>query len=238
MVRSPALSILVAFRGDAWRTRVWDFLRGHLERAFPEAEIVVATDDGEDPFHKTLAINRAAERAKADVLAIWDADTWVPPENVRAGLAFVQQNPNRWSRPWERKRKLNEEATLHVLGLGEEWDGTVDHRPFGRPELPGTPYWAAPPLLLHREAFEAVGGMDEVFRGWGQEDAAFAQALVRLVGRRHTLPGFCFHLWHPRIGRTGADLWPGQRNARANWERYRLYQRSRTPDELRALLAR
>src|SRR4029077_3598730 len=59
---SANVSILVPFRdADGQRTAAWNFVRRWLERVYPEAEIVVASDDGEDPFHKTLALNRAAK---------------------------------------------------------------------------------------------------------------------------------------------------------------------------------
>jgi hypothetical protein len=231
------LSILVAFRdADGTRTHLWEFIRAKLERELPEAEIIVASDDGEDPFHKTLAINRAARDATGDVLAIWDADTWVLPEKVREAASFVVEHPERWSRPWNTKLKLNEEATAHVLQLGETWDGTIDHKPFGKPEN-RNPFWAAPPLLLHRSAFDAVGGMDERFRGWGGEDVGFAHALNRLVGKPRVFSSICIHLWHLRVERSGADLWPGQDDRTANAELLTRYVKANRPELMRELVS-
>ncbi len=232
------LSILVAFREDSrgQRTRLWDFIRARLEQWLPEAEIVVGTDDGEDPFHKTLAINRAAHEATGNVFAIWDSDTWTNPDNVRNLARTIIEDPTRWGRPWVVKLKLNEAATDHVLSLGESWDQTVDHKAFGRPEHRNT-YPHAPPLLLHREAFETVHGMPEAFRGWSSEDEAFARTLHVLVGRPITgQRGEALHLWHPRIGRTGKDLWEGQESDAANRELGNAYRRARTPEAMRKLI--
>lgn len=231
------LSVLVAFRDvDGSRTRLWEFIRAKLERELPEAEIVVGTDDGEEPFHKTLALNRAAAQATGDILAIWDADTWALPEKVRAAAAFVTEHPEQWCRPWNSKLKLNEDATAHVLSLGETWDGTIDHKPFGKPENRNS-FWPAPPLLLSRQAFETVGGMDERFRGWGGEDVAFGLALMRLVGRPRVIGSTCIHLHHPRVGRSGADLWIGQGTGSENGDLLKRYQRANRAELMHRLVS-
>lgn len=238
-VQAPAsdLSVLVAFRDSGGpRTQVWELIRERFERMMPEVQVCVASDDGDEPFHKTLAINRAAKDATGDILAIWDADTWCDPEAIRAAAAHVRANPARWWRPWYVKLKLNEAATNHVLAAGASWDGEIEHKTFGRPESRNT-YQYAPPMLLSREAFETVGGMDERFRGWGSEDLAFALALNKLVGTGGHEKGNALHLWHPRIGRSGADLWAGQDDAAENKALAQRYRAARTPEQMRELLA-
>lgn len=232
------LSLLVPFRdADGTRTRAWDFIRARLERLLPEAEIVVATDDGIEPFHKTLALNRAAAQATGSVFAIWDVDTWLDESQMRLASQTVTADPSSWVRPWAVKLKLNEAATDHVLSLGENWDGTIDHRQFGRPENRNT-FWAGPPLVVHRSTWDAVGGMDERFRGWGGEDLAFATALVAMIGKpRPSRRAETLHLWHPRIGQSGRDLWVGQASAETNHELMTAYRRAgRSAERMRELL--
>lgn len=230
------ISFLVAFRDDGERAPLWDLIRAKLETTYPDDEIVVACDDGIDPFHKTLALNRAAAAAAGDVLCVWDADTWLDPASVLHGAAQVAAGG--WAKPWSSKLKLNEAATRHVLGLGPSWDGTLNHRPFGAPENHNT-YWAGPPILVHRAAWEAVGGNDERFRGWGSEDESFALSLKVVVGapshagRR----GMALHLWHPRRGKSGSDLWVGQDSSQENAELGRRYRCARTVEHMRALIA-
>jgi len=231
------ISFLVAFRdADGARTRLWDFIRERTEIEFPDAEIIVGTDDGDDPFHKTLALNRAAREATSDIFVIWDADTWLSPDAIRAAAKQVNEAPHRWVKPWQRKIKLNAAATEHVLSLGLEWDGTLNHRPFGSPEHSNT-FWAGPPIVLHRSAWETVGGHDERFRGWGSEDESFAFALQRLVGQPISgQRATAYHLHHPRIGRSGRDAWPGQDLAQRNQELANRYRRARSPAAMRALV--
>jgi hypothetical protein len=91
---------------------------------------------------------------------------------------------------------------------------------------------------VSREAYEAVGGMDERVRGWGQEDSAFAHAVRTLFGPPVVLAGECVHLYHPRIGRSGRDLWPGQEAYGTNLALASEYLRAaRKPERMRELIA-
>ena len=229
------ISFLVPFRGDAWRRQLWDFIRARLEREHPDAEIVEAGDDGQDPFCKSMAVNRAAARASGDLFWIWDSDCWCPPQNVHTAVQLIQDGRSAWARPWRRKAKLGEAETRRILSL-PAWDGTWDRR---APRERLNAFWAAPPLVLHREVFEDVGGMDERFRGWGGEDIAFARSLWKCGhGFAGVVPADCIHLWHPRIGTVGHDLWPGQAVSSVNDRLVQEYDRARTPEQMRELIAR
>jgi glycosyl transferase-like sugar-binding protein len=234
------VSILVPFRdSDGSRTMLWDFVRERLERLYPEAEIIVTSDDGQDPFHKTLALNRAARQATKDVFVIYDSDTLVDIDALRTVVKIVSADPMKWGRPYTQKVKLNEAATQAVLDAGAGWDGTLDWRQYGRPEGQSGMN-AAPPLVVSRQAWEIVRGFDERFsRGWGQEDVAFARSLEVLCGpslRGHR--GVAFHLNHQRIGVSGNDLWPGQDVEGKKYHIWLMaqYRKARTPDQMRQLL--
>ena len=237
---NQGVSILVPFRdSDGTRSQPWSFVRERLERLYPEAELIVASDDGEDPFHKTLALNRAAAAAKGEILILYDADMLVSIDVLKEVVEVVRANPMAWGQPYNQKIKLNEAGTQAIYDAGADWDGTLRWRDFGKPESQTT-FKAAPPLVVSRQAWEIVGGMDERFsRGWGQEDVAFARALEVLCGRPLRQPSAeAFHLFHNRIGVSGNDLWPGQT---AEDKRYHIwlqaqYQRARTPDQMRKLL--
>jgi hypothetical protein len=219
--------------GDGHRTRVWDFIHDRIRRELPDVEIVVGTDDGEDPFHKTLALNRAVAASSGDIIGIWDADTWVPPEQVRIALAGLWIEPARWWRPWSLKYKFREHPTMQALEAGEAWDGDVsgiglEIRPNG--------FASAPPVMLSRESYALVGGMDERFRGWGSEDEAFSFACRGVLGPGDTVQGKAVHLWHPRRGRSGRDLWEGQENTYSNSQLMKEYHQARTPKRMRELI--
>ena len=236
---SSGTSILVPFRdSDGSRTHLWKFVRERLERLYPEAEIIVASDDDEDPFHKTLAMNRAAEAATGDIFILFDADTWVDVESFRVTVDAVRANPMRWAQPYRQKVKLNEAATEAILAAGPDWDGTIAWREYGRMEG-HTTFNAAPPLVVSRQAWDTVHGMDERFRGWSSEDKAFAQALTVMCGPHLPQPRVeALHLCHNRVGIAGNDLWPGQdiEGKQRNLALQARYRQARTPDAMRALL--
>jgi hypothetical protein len=230
------ISVLVAFRDDppGPRTETWDLIRERLERELPEVEICVGTDDSM-PFNKSKALNRAAAQASGEVLLLTDSDTWIAPVQVHQAQEFVQAHPRRWVRAWNSKKRLDEETTAKVLGQGSVWDGTV---PAGATFEDTTAYWAGPPLAMTRAVWDDVRGMDEGFdRGWGSEDAGLAFKLKVLHGKAQVLRGDAIHLFHPRIGRPGLDMWPGQADG-GNTGLFLTYLKaSRSPQAMRQLIA-
>jgi predicted glycosyltransferase involved in capsule biosynthesis len=60
-------------------------------------------------------------------------------------------------------------------------------------------------LIMPRAAFEAAGGMDERFRGWGAEDVSFVHAVDTLYGRHRTLDASAHHLFHQTLGQGWQD---------------------------------
>lgn len=213
------LSIIVAFRDSSesqHRSRLWDFLQAQYVLQLPEAEVVVGQDDGTEPFHKTLALNRAVASASGDLLLLSDADTWLPTAQLREAMAGIEADPTSWWRPWNIKLKLGESDTNWVLGH-KSWNGELlqnaDH-PSRRENL--NTYWAAPPHLFTRNQYERAGRFDERFRGWGAEDEAWALAMRSIVGRPKLARGYAIHLWHERLGRSGHDQWVGETDPGAN----------------------
>jgi len=228
------ISVLVPFRepGDGHRTKLWDLIAASLHKSF--AEVLVGTDDGL-PFNKGKAVNAAASRASGGVYLITDADTWVSPELVGKALDAITVGAA-WSKPWNLKLKLDEQTTRDILAQGPAWDGTLTPRQRKGLENLNT-FVAAPPLLVTREAFDGVGGMDERIAGWGQDDVTFARALRVLYGAPVMMRGTCIHLWHPRIGRSGRDLWDGQTSDAENRAIAAAYLRARRPEQMRELIA-
>jgi hypothetical protein len=225
----------VPFRetGDGHRTRLWDFVRARLEHQI-DIEIVVGTDDGSDPFNKSMAFNDAASRATGDLFYMLDADCVVPGAQVREAGAIAKENG--WSRPWHRKVKLGQADTEEILRIGPaDWDGTSWNN---RPDRVNA-FFGAPPLMITREVYFDVGGMDERYRGWGGEDWTFARKVWKLgYGLYRYVQGTCVHLWHPRIGDYGHDLWAGQDGLFPNRELDLEYNRAQTPEQMRALVER
>jgi len=226
------ISILVPYRaGDVRRELLWRLIRARYETFMPQAEIVACDDDGGTPFSRAIALNRAAERASGEVFCLTDSDTWLDPANLDVDTS------ERWWRPWNVKVKLGPSATERILDLGARWDGTITEQDSRTAETRNT-FWAAAPVVVPRAMFEAVGGFDPGFRGWGAEDEAFGLALRALFGQPRRREGTAIHLYHPRLGRSGADLWEGQASRLENRLRANRYRAvGRSPERMRRLIA-
>ena len=229
------ISVLVALRDtNGARTRLWEFVRARLEHEMPDVEIVVGTDDGLDPFNKSLALNRAAAAATGDVFYVIDADTVVAGPQVYAAWDLL--TPTTWSRPWRRKVKLSQRQTETILAQDPlTWDGQWNRKT--RPDRLNA-FWAAPPVMVTREQWADVDGMDERYGGWGGEDVAFTRAMHQMgYGLPQRVNGDALHLWHPRIGDYGADLWPGQEALWPNRDLDKEYASAHGVDQMRELIA-
>jgi hypothetical protein len=85
--------------------------------------------------------------------------------------------------------------------------------------------------IVPRRLWDASGGYDERFLGWGSEDAAFQFACTVLGGYK-ALRGDVYHLWHPMQPRDPSTPQFGANIALG--ARYRAIHR---PDRMRALIA-
>lgn len=152
------------------------------------------------PFSKAQACNAgfyaAASIAHSPLIALVDADTLTAlptllqcADSVRAGHDAV--------RPFGRLVELDEPTTAAVAAGAPLPDAPEGARSDDRagehiPLCGGI-------VVLRSEAYEAVGGMDTSFVGWGGEDDALSIALIRsglTCGIR--ADGVAFHLAHPR----------------------------------------
>jgi hypothetical protein len=221
---SDRLSILVPFRDpDGTRTRAMEWIVARWRYYHPDAEVVFGSDDGFDPFSKSMAVNDAASRATGDVLAILDADTWVEPGPVRQAIAMVRSGEASWVIPARRSYRLSEGFTETLYGSIRPEDPFPEVKILRDTHRVG--YVVGFLHILPRAGFDATRGMDPRFRGWGGEDGAFTHAVDTLWGPHVKLDNSVFHVYHeePRDLR-GRRTWLGQVERVANgplWARYR-----------------
>jgi len=185
-------------------------------------------DTDDEDFCRAGAINAAARAAGDwDWALIGDADTVQMPEGLEAARALGDP----FSIPWDHRIKLSQPATQK---FGREGPYVIsDH---DRDRRDGTsPRGGGATVFVSREAFETVGGFDESFKGYGNEDLAFVAAIETLVlgrGVAH-LPGKVLHLYHPPrrfVGTRRAATVPNQER----WDRYKAA--AWNPEEMRALI--
>jgi hypothetical protein len=215
------VSILVPLRpergpiGTARRAN-WKWIKRRWKAHFPEAEIVMGTDDGTNPFSKTSAINDAYSRSTGDMLVLADADSWVDLPQLVTGLHYAEKL-GVLVVPWTSAHRLSEGDSQALLASdpAEPSPVTAQMRRQADAYRP-SPSTAAMLVIVTRDGFERVGGMDARFAGWGGEDVAFALACDTLLGRKHIMPGEGFALHHERPRKKGLRVWqadPGHHNA-------------------------
>jgi predicted glycosyltransferase involved in capsule biosynthesis len=157
-----------------------------------EAKAVLSFHDVDPgPFHLTLARNVAARRSTGEILAFVDADIVLDPETVRRAIPLV----------------LNGHAVVVYASYMQNFiDPKVyevtdaysfrENARLGDVHLDG--YGGC--FFVSREVFEAIGGYDEEFVGWGAEDADIVDRLNAHGARVLSLSALegivCIHQYH------------------------------------------
>lgn len=174
---------LVPWRpGELFRERHWRYVEPHLASVgFP-----VITGDAPGVWARAAACNAASEAAGAwDVALVTDADTILDADTVHEAVRVVAESEGA-ARPHDQRFMLSLGASKMAMMRGVE-------------SLPDRYLrWTAPgggALVIHRKAWDAVGGYDERFIGWGYEDSAMNISLVSRADWR-IVPGPSWHLFH------------------------------------------
>lgn len=170
---------------------------------------VYVADSSPGVFNRSQARNRAADQAHgADAFIFGDADTIGTPASIdRAVDIACRSTAVVW--PFNRFEGLSERSTERWLAGDRTGLKVVK----AKQTAPGGI------VVVARRAFEALGGFDEGFVGWGYEDVAFATAAETLLAHRR-ITGTITHLWHPYDPtRTTRDP-----NYQANKKRRHLYR--------------
>jgi hypothetical protein len=188
------VSLLVPFRDDGERGRLWDWCRARWQRQHPDWELVVHPGDDIEPFSKTTAVNAAAREANGDVFVVADADCWMDADITRA-LEYADSD-NRLVVPWRHAYRLNAEDSAYLLDHPDA-EVTDDMKRGITVTGPG-PSTAGILFVISRVGFERVGGMDPRFRGYRFEDISFRRACDTLLGKGLYRYDDVFCLWHDR----------------------------------------
>lgn len=178
--------------GDPARDKLWAFCRPIWEQGFPEWPIFEGVhSEDEGPFNRSKGINRAAAAAGDwDVALIIDNDCVSDPRGIRSAVD-VARSTGRLVVAHDRRVMLNEAGTKRILsGYSGDW---TQARFVER-------VWSdsvSCAVAVSRSTWDAAGGFDERFVGWGHEDSGFHLACETVSGNILRVEGNTFHLWHP-----------------------------------------
>jgi glycosyltransferase involved in cell wall biosynthesis len=185
----------------------------------------LALHDESVPFSKSVAVNDAARKAKGDVFVIVDADGYVSADAVLLCAKQIRraraQKHRLWYVPYRQFYRLTEDATARVIESDPKKPYVYATPPHDQCILDTSGsqhghWYGAMIQIMSREAFDAVGGWDPRFRGWGGEDHAAMRAMDTLYWRHKTMPIQVLHLWHPMFSPEGTSAW-------VDW-RYRMWR--------------
>lgn len=188
--------VLVPRRTDPERDRLWEWVR-----RFWETQVGLPIFEGwhcDGPFNRSAAINQASAMAGDwSVAAIIDADVILWHKMVEGAIERALRTGGPVLAYTERDQ-LTAQGTPQVLAQDPT---AVDLRSaprlwrrWVRGRLRGS---CSSCYVVTRELWEAVGGFDECFVGWGWEDVAFRIATETASGQPlFKIPGVLFHLWH------------------------------------------
>jgi hypothetical protein len=236
-VRAVRTVILVPYRPDGdHRDQLWGFTRGWLTRHHLGYPIHLGSSPP-GPFNRSAAINQAATAAGDwDVAVICDSDTVVPPAQLEDAVAHAHDTGLLTS-ALTTVAELSRTSTAALLA-DEQIDVTTlgKIRTRRKDDLTQSSVIAVP-----RALWDAIGGFDEQFSGWGCEDNAFwiaatlhsgaAQRGHRTDGTPRRIHGAAYHLWHEKASKIKLF----DPIFRANFFRLRHYKKATTSDHLAAL---
>ncbi len=172
----------------------FDRVRHWYARMLPEFELATI-DSGDEPFNLARCRNLAVASmpGPGDVVVLNDADTLPEPESLRAAVAAARTS-----------------GLVHLPYTEYHWLGEVGSAQFAAGRAPEQCDYelvngaCSGVYVTTRGTWEAYGGQDERFRGWGHEDAAWYLAHTTMLGeppRRH--PGRVYALHHVAPERAG-----------------------------------
>jgi hypothetical protein len=234
--------VIVPRRADGGRRdEVWSWVRDRWARELPDWPIIEGHDDHDGPFNRSRAVNRAAAEAGDWTMAvIADSDSFVGTDQL-IGAVNTAARTGLVTFAFTRFCYLKQEGSDRIMaGYQGSWERMIEWTLKGG---------CSSQVCMPREVWDAVGGMDEGFVGWGEEDIALSVASQTLAPRRrpaeptrdlwelrfgfNRVPGDCWHLWHPLSETNDPDL-PGYRANVARRERY--IAAAHQPDAMEQLL--
>jgi glycosyltransferase involved in cell wall biosynthesis len=221
--------VLVPRRADGGhRDKIWDLIKlAHWSKL--DGYRVVEGHHVEGPlFNRAAAINTAARIAgNWSVAVIADSDIFLDRKQIDKAVAAARET-GRLVAAFNEVRYLSEVVTSTML-RNKNLD--VNSRLYKSVRTASETQSMCP--AVPRSVFEAVGGFDPGYRGWGGEDNAFWHSATIVSGEPVRIPGPVYHMWHPPATQKREDRYKDPDYVR-NWDRWCEFKKVKTVEEMRA----
>ena len=168
----------------------------HTVKLPPNAKTFFARYEG--AFNKSWGLNVGYRHAASDVLAFGDADM-IMKGDILASCFDACDRQYDAINPYEHMIDLNPEESRIIINGHYDLEATRQIEELNRAGKGEFTCFCGGIFVIRRAVFEALGGFDERFLGWGGEDDAMTYKLVSLVKNLKTVQNQkAFHLWHER----------------------------------------
>lgn len=175
--------------GCPYRSEALEYIVKHYSKKFS-----VEVFENNEPLNRARLRNKAVESSGHDVVALIDADVFIPLEQVRYAIELAKEKrilvkpyftvgyaSKTTSKMWMIDKNRDEISETDFYKFSVPWKG-----------IHGGAF------VINRKDWIDVGGMDENFNGWGGEDNAFNEICAKKLGPIGLIEGYAFHLYHPR----------------------------------------
>lgn len=170
-------------------------------RSLNIGEVIVGTYPVDDqPLNRSRLRNEGAKLATGDVLVFIDAEIIVPTAQLLEAVKLAGEAPgivfpfsHGWTycTPEQTRRIYDGEAFEQFIRT----EARTSYYQFGR-TAPPRHWWVAPATVITRGGFDEIGGWDEDFIGWGEEDRDLNWRAHHLLGPLRLVDGGYLHLNH------------------------------------------
>jgi predicted glycosyltransferase involved in capsule biosynthesis len=201
VVRLENLVMVVDFMMDHFNTHIHiveaaDYNNRFLNRLLPKEISVRFIEDHDPVFHRTKYINMLVSNCQTPLLAVWDTDVIVPPEQIVQSVECLRQQEAHFVYPYEEKfletSDVLRELYLKTRNLNLFMNNIGKMRELYLPNPVGGGFFA------NRTAYIESGMENEHFYGWGREDGDRLNRWEILGYQIKRIPGPLFHLTHER----------------------------------------
>ena len=172
------------------------------QRRLPEIDLVDQCDYifvyNDSSFNKSWGLNIAAQRAKTDLLVMADADM-VIAHDVMQKIVDEFRNGSDAINPYLELIDLSQEYSIDVLSDDRKPEAIPPETSLDRGTMGHNLPFCGGIFAISAELFQAIGGMDERFSGWGGEDNAVTLRVQWFAKKMITLESeTAYHLWHEK----------------------------------------